>query len=209
MAILLISGRIKSMEKGPMISSDKKPRGYLQRLPKAYYQGNAFVHWNMTIENRKQGWLNPNFHYAFREFLVHTMWRNDLCCPIYCCMPDHFHLLWLGLSIDSDQLLAIRYFRRLVNRTLKPLGMRLQKQPFDHVLREKERNKTAFEEVSGYISRNPERANLRPENESRHYPYIGSVVPGYPILSFWDDDFWDKFWRIYLKLWDKDLPKKT
>jgi len=68
---------------------------HLKRLPKAHYQGQAYVHWSMTIADRKTGWLIPVLYYKFREILTHTSFRYGICCPIYCCMPDHMHLLWV------------------------------------------------------------------------------------------------------------------
>jgi hypothetical protein len=32
---------------------------YLKRLPPEYYRGQACVHWSLTIQDRKQGWLKP------------------------------------------------------------------------------------------------------------------------------------------------------
>jgi hypothetical protein len=57
---------------------------YLKRLAPEYYQGQSYVHWSMTIEDRKTGWLIPIFYYKFREILTHTLFRYGLCCPIYC-----------------------------------------------------------------------------------------------------------------------------
>ena len=92
---------------------------YLKRLPPEYYRGQAYVHWTMTIHERKTGWLSPVFYYKFRELLTHTMFRYALCCPIYCCMPDHFHLIWVGILSASDQRIAVKYFRKRLNLVLK------------------------------------------------------------------------------------------
>ena len=70
---------------------------YLRRLSPEHYRGQAYVHWSMTMDDRKTGWLIPIFYYKFREILTHTVFRYALCCPIYCCMPDHIHLLWVGI----------------------------------------------------------------------------------------------------------------
>ena len=57
---------------------------YLKRLPRENYLGVAFVHWSMSIKNRRTGWLKPVFYYRFRERLIHTAFRYGLVCPIYC-----------------------------------------------------------------------------------------------------------------------------
>ncbi len=54
---------------------------YLKRLPPEYYRGQAYVHWSLTIQDRKQGWLKPVTLYRFRELLTLTMFRYGLCCP--------------------------------------------------------------------------------------------------------------------------------
>jgi REP element-mobilizing transposase RayT len=93
------------------------------------------------MEDRKTGWLIPIFYYKFREILTHTMFRYGLSCPIFCCMPDHMHLLWIGLFEESDQRLAAKYFRKQLRPVLEKLGAEFQKQPHDHVLTEDERER--------------------------------------------------------------------
>ena len=144
---------------------------HLRRLPPEYYRGKATVHWSMTIEDRKTGWLIPLFYYKFREILTHTMFRYGLSCPIFCCMPDHIHLLWMGLFEGSDQRNAVKYLRRQLNPILVKLGVHLQSQPYDHVLSEEDCERSAFEAVVEYIARNPERANLVKPDGYRDYPY--------------------------------------
>ena len=159
----------------------------------------------MTMQDRKRGWLIPIFYCKYREILTHTMFRYGLFCPIYCCMPDHMHLLWIGLLGTSDQRNAAKFFRVQLNRILEKLGARLQEQPYDHVLREEDRERTAFENVVEYIARNPERADLVPPDGFQTYPYTGCLMPGYPDLSPWQDNYWDLFWRLYGKLSTKGL----
>ena len=62
--------------------------------------------------DRKQGWLNGLFYYRFREILTHTAFRYAIACPIFCLMPDHFHMVWMGLSDESDQLLAMNILEK-------------------------------------------------------------------------------------------------
>lgn len=173
---------------------------YLRRLPPEYYRGHACVHWSMTFEDRKTGWLTPGYYQQFREILIHAMFRYGFCCPIYCCMPDHVHLLWLGVLEQCDQRLATRFFRRQLDLALERLGVRLQKQGYDHVLRENERQEAAFVEVVEYSARNPERGGLVECEGYRLYPYTDCLVPGYPELRLRQGDFWQRFWRIYAHL---------
>ena len=154
----------------------------------------------MTIQHRQQGWLTPRFHLEYREILTHSTFRYGFCCPIYCLMPDHMHLLWVGILDTCDQRLAARFFRKHTNRLLERSAASFQQQPYDHVLREGERERGGFEAVAEYIARNPERAGLVPADAFRSYPFTGCLVPGYPELSLWQVDYWERFWRLYLYL---------
>ena len=170
---------------------------YLRRLPRGHYQGDAFVHWSLTVQDRKIGWLTPAFSYKFRELLTHTLFRYGLTCPVYCLMPDHLHMLWIGLFSNSDQLNAMKFIRRETNVVLQKLGYRFQAQAFDNVLSERDRRRDAFEEVCEYIARNPERNGQVPQDGYMDYRYTDCLVPGAPNLHFVTDDFWAAFWRVY------------
>ncbi len=115
-------------------------------------------------------------------------------------MPDHLHLLWVGIGAESDQLLACRFFREQLNLILEKLGCRLQREGYDHVLREEERERNAFENVVEYIARNPECAGLVKADGFREYRFSDCLVPGYPDLHLWQADYWDLFWRVYDRL---------
>ena len=173
-----------------------KKRDHLRRLPEEHYRGNAIIHWNLTILDRKQGWLSAIFLYRFRELLTHTAFRYELACPIFCLMPDHFHMLWMGLSETCDQLLAMKHFRKTTNDSLRRLGYELQDQAYDHVLQDEEKKEIALREVVEYIARNPERAGLIQPDEFASYKFSGCVVPGYPELRLFEPEFWGKFDRI-------------
>jgi len=95
-----------------------RPRGRMRRLLPQYYRGYAFVHWNMTMQDRTTDWLTPAFHLRFREIQLHSLSRYGLLCLCYCLMPDHLHLLWAGLSPDSDQDKAAMFFKKYLNRAL-------------------------------------------------------------------------------------------
>jgi putative transposase len=180
---------------------------WLRRLNPEVYRGNACVHWSLTMDHRATGWLDLIFHCRFREILTHTLFRFELCCPVYCCMPEHLHLLWLGLTSGSDQRLAMKYFRRQLNLVLQDRGVVLQKQPYDHVLRPDERINHAFEKVVEYIARNPERAGIVQEECYREYPYTNCLLPGYPEVSLWQADFWASWDRIVSSLRKNGLQR--
>jgi putative transposase len=173
---------------------------HLKRLPKACYQGHVCVHWCISMEDRKTGWLLPVFYYRFRELLTHTAFRYGVCCPIFCLMPDHMHLMWLGLRDNADQLIAMKYLRTQLCPVLSKLGTQLQDPAYDHVLKELERQPEAFEAIVEYIARNPERKSLVPVDGYQSYPYTSCLVPGYPDLNPFQADFWSLFDRLCGKL---------
>ena len=178
----------------PLSGQGVNRRFYLPRLPREYYQGDAVVHWTLTIAMRGTGWLNEAFHAHFREIMLHAAVREGLFCPTYCLMPDHLHLVWMGLRLDTDQRNGMKFLREHLGPALRP--HRFQHLPHDHVLREHERKRNAFAAVCHYILENPFRDELMPRGES--WPFCGAVVPGYPTLHPLQDDFWPKFWKLFL-----------
>lgn len=189
------------------MNNDRSHHDHLKRLPPEYYRGHAYVHWSVTMQDRKTGWLIPIFYYKFREILTHTMFRYGLCCPIYCLMPDHMHLLWIGITEGCDQRTAMKFFRQQVNPVLSKLDVSLQQQPYDHVLSEEERERAAFEDVAEYITRNPERKGLVPPDCFAEYKFAGCLVPGYPDLMPFQNGYWDLFWRLYSRLRNEGLTR--
>ncbi len=168
---------------------------HLPRLDRGYYRGQAYVHWILNIEDRRTGWMTGAFYYKLRELLTHAAFRYSFVCPIFCLMPDHIHMLWIGIDDKSDQHNAMKFFRKHVSDVLTRIDFALQHQPFDHVLRDDERLENAVEQLVDYIARNPERKNLAPIDGFAEYKFTGCLVPGYPELMLWDNDFWLRFWR--------------
>lgn len=115
---------------------------YLQRLPREHYQADAVVHWTMPIAMRGTGWLDDAFHAQFREIMLHAAAREGLFCPTYCLMPDHIHLVWMGMLRESDQKNGMKFLREYLAPKLRP--HRFQHQAHDHVLRVEQRKRDAF-----------------------------------------------------------------
>ena len=168
---------------------------YLKRLQPAAYHGLAYVHWNMTIEGRRIGWLTDQAHLKFRELQLHTLARYELACPAYCLMPDHLHLFWIGLADTSDQLRAVQFFRQRYNAILKTAGYEFQAQSYDNVLTETDREQDAVIRLAYYITENPVRGGL--VDQAADWPYSGSQVVGYSDVDWQREDFSDQFWKIY------------
>jgi putative transposase len=188
----------------------------LPRLEQKLYQAFAAIHWTMKVEPSTPGWLDENFHRSFRDVVLHACLRERTFCPAYCLMPDHLHLMWLGTSLNTDQLNGIKFLRTHLNRLLagEPLENResvekssavtpvsarwkLQPQAHDHVLREKERKRNAFAKTCFYVLANPVRANLA--TREQNWPFSGAIVPGYPDLYPFQKGYWEIFWKLYNK----------
>ena len=173
---------------------------YLPRLPREHYQGDAVVHWTLTMFDRARGWLTDDFHLCFRELLLHTAARERLLCPIYCLMPDHMHLVWMGLRRDTDQRNGMAFLRTHLKPLLKPAKLQMQAQ--DHVLRAEQRKRGAFAKVCFYVAANPVRAEVV-KHESG-WKFTGCVVPGYPKLHPLGKDYWPTFWKLYSQMRHSD-----
>ena len=81
---------------------------------------------------------------------------------------------------------------------------RFQHQAHDHVLREDERKRGAFARVCFYVLANPVRAKLVAEGEG--WPFSGAMVPGYPALHPTQEDFWERFWKLYAAERESEPP---
>jgi REP element-mobilizing transposase RayT len=173
---------------------------YLPRLPRPYYQGDAVIHWTLTIEHRKQGWLSAALESRFRELMLHTAAREGLICPIYCLMPDHLHLVWMGLRLDTDQMNGMAFLRTYLEPALR--NAKFQGQAQDRVLREQQRKRGAFAKVCFYDAANPVREQLVERAED--WPHTNSVIPGYPKLHPLEGGFWQKFWQLYFQMRQTD-----
>jgi putative transposase len=136
--------------------------------------------------------LNEHFHAAFREMMLHSAAREGLLCPAYCLMPDHLHFVWMGLGADTDQRNGIKFLRAQLGPFLKPA--KFQHQAYDHVLTLEERQRQAFSlACAEYVLLNPLKSKL--VQEPNEWAFAGAVVPGYPRVNPFDQDFWAWFWK--------------
>ena len=108
-------------------------------------------------------------------------------------MPDHIHLVWMGLRADSDQRNGMAFLRTHTEKLRSGFGF--QHQAHDHVLRDEERRRGAFAGVCAYVLANPVHARL--VRQSTAWEFSGAVVPGYPTLSPLQENFWEVFWKVY------------
>ena len=179
---------------------------YLPRLRREFYQADAVVFWTLPVAHRARGWLSESFHAAFREMMLHAAAREGLHCPAYCLMPDHLHLVWMGLRRDSDQRNGMKFLRGRLSPCLTPA--RFQHQPHDHVLKPEERQRHAFSVAcADYVLLNPLKAGL--VKVPGDWPYLGAVIPGYARLNPFDADYWPWFWKHYRAVREPGIEQRV
>ncbi|MBN9691986.1 MAG: hypothetical protein J0M24_17220 [Verrucomicrobia bacterium] len=178
---------------------------YLPRLRREFYQDDAVIFWTLPIARRGQGWLTDSVHGSFRELMLHASARQGLICPAYCLMPDHAHLVWMGLRTQTDQREAMTWLRTRMAPLLEPHHW--QHQAHDHVLTEKERRRGPFMDAcSEYILLNPWRAGLA--QTPHEWRYVGAVIPGYFNVDPFGPSYWPWFWERYVALREDGLGKR-
>ncbi|MGA2180010.1 MAG: hypothetical protein ABSH15_10570 [Verrucomicrobiota bacterium] len=190
--------------------SGRKPRSdfshYLPRLKREFYQADAVIFWTMPVSHRQQGWLTDSFHAAFREMMLHAAAREGLVCPAYCLMPDHIHLVWIGLRRDADQCNGIKFLRAQIGSFLKPA--KFQHQAHDHVLTPAERQRHAFSVAcADYVLLNPLKGGL--VKKPGDWPFLGAVIPGCPRVNPFDAGYWPWFWKHYFTVREPGVEKRV
>jgi putative transposase len=179
---------------------------YLPRLRREFYQADAVIFWTLPVACRVRGWLTEGFHAAFRELMLHAAAREGLLCPAYCLMPDHLHLVWMGLRRSSDQRNGMRFLRAGLGGFLQPA--RFQHQAHDHVLKPKERQRHVFSiACADYVLFNPLKSGL--VKSPGDWPYLGALIPGYPRLNPLDGDYWPWFWKHYYAVREPGFEKRV
>jgi putative transposase len=80
--------------------------------------------------------------------------------------------------------------------------IRLQRQPHDHVLDEKKRERNALQSTCHDNRENPVRKDL--DLDWADYTYSGCIVPGYPERDVRAADYGLRFWCVYTSV--RKLP---
>ncbi len=160
------------------------------------------------MDDRAVGWLDNLTHARVRELLLHMSITYQLVVPVYCLMPDHLHLLMGGIAPEADQKKGVSFFRKHLNKMLETSQKApLQKQAFDHVLQEAEREHGAFQAIATYILDNPVRKEL--VEEASKWPYSGCMVAGHPGWDVFHPEYFDSYWKLYQERREKNQEEKT
>ena len=158
--------------------------------------------YNVTVVTRRRQpvFRNASIVEIALEALERACRQHGFTLHAYCFMPDHVHLVWMGVRVDSDQRNAMKFLRKhlaaeLARRSPTGAEFELQKQSHDSVLRERDRVRGAFEKSCFYVLDNPRRKGL--VEHPRDWPHLGALVPGYPFLHPLGEDFWEQFWKLH------------
>jgi putative transposase len=155
------------------------------RLPEAAYYGRKTVSFTACAENRRRGFDDPDLVAAFVPHLTDAARETGCVVPIYCFMPDHLHVVVLGLDDASRPKRAMELFKHDTGMWLAEHRPNLswQKDFHDRIVRRSE----GFAAHVRYVALNPVRAGLAPDIDS--WPFTGSV--GCQLSEVLLDAFWE------------------
>ncbi|MCC7433184.1 MAG: transposase [Methanoregulaceae archaeon] len=144
--------------------------GRPRRLARERYVGEWSIAFTVNVFDRQKIFVDDQIVAAHVEMLGKATREFGCVAPIYCFLPDHAHILLMGVSENSDLLAAIVKYKSVSGYWMHQRKLpRWQPSFYDHVLRVEEdwRNQV------WYIAQNPIRAGLA-QNWSE-YPYTGSI----------------------------------
>ena len=139
------------------------------RLPRESYRGTVSASFSLCIAGRKQAFLDEALVDMFISVLRRIAETREFR-GIYCFMPDHLHLILLGINEQSDVLRAVVDFKQRSGYWLKherPI-FAWQKSFHDHLIRAQELGVHVR-----YVLDNPVRKGL--VREWREYRFIGAI----------------------------------
>lgn len=140
------------------------------RLAREEYFGQKWYFVTFCCERRTPVFVNEDRAHWIVEFMKAESARHEFVVDAYCVMPDHLHLLVLGMRPTSNLLAFAKSLKQKSAYTYQQeVGIRLwQKNFYDHVLRSSEETSPA----AAYIWMNPVRKGLCKRLED--YPFSGS-----------------------------------
>ena len=141
------------------------------RLPRASYRGEVAVAFTARLARGSFPIDNAGVCGAVITALATAASRHACAVPVYCFMPDHVHLVLMGVTTASDTWKAMTAFKQRSGYWLSQYlpGTHWQKDFYDHVLLDDSELRAAM----AYIAANPVRAGL--VCELGEYPLTGSI----------------------------------
>src|SRR5436190_517198 len=87
------------------------------RLARDRYQGRVSASFTLCIQDRRQPFCEPDVVRAFAELLKQVA-EKALFNVVFCFMPDHVHLICLGIDDSSDLISGMERFKQVSGRWL-------------------------------------------------------------------------------------------
>ena len=142
------------------------------RLPSLNYLGCRRFFITLCCEHRRKFFVEWRRAERLVELLRATAIQHQMAVYAYCVMPDHMHMLVIGLDPSSN---CRNFVMDLKRRSTEDFQLQnsnplWQKKFYDHILRRKD----ATGRVAAYIWMNPVRKGLCALPED--YPFSGSFV---------------------------------
>ncbi|CAN5690627.1 hypothetical protein BH11ARM2_BH11ARM2_18570 [soil metagenome] len=153
------------------------------RLPATEYIGQKAVSFTVCERDRRPRLANARVFRILEQTLTTACERHGCTVPIFTAMPDHLHILMLGMADDTNITKAFDQFKRLSGTGFTKIenGPVWQPRSHDEILRD-----GAWPGKARYIAQNPYRANLC--NPDEPWPYTGSI--GHDLQEIILDAFW-------------------
>ena len=149
-----------------------KIREQKHRLSEDLYVGQIICAFTICLEGRAQFFDSPNIFKQLENILLNGLKKFHCEAHIYYFMPDHCHLLLEGVGESSNLYQCIVEFKQRSGYWFaqSKLGVKWQKDFYDHVLR---RDEDVVKQVK-YILGNAERKGLA--HDWLEYPFKGSTL---------------------------------
>lgn len=142
------------------------------RLDQRRYVGQASYFVTMCCSRRRPIFADCAHAARLVEIVQKHSSTHRFAVHAYCVMPDHLHLLLIGLEPTSDLRAFVKNIKQTSSAEFQKNSHEVlwQKKFYDRILRKTD----SFDAVAGYIWMNPVRAGLCAD--ARDYCYSGSFV---------------------------------
>lgn len=144
------------------------------RLPRGHYIGRRRYFITILCAGRQPLLVPPETARLVVSVLRETAHEQSFAIYSYCLMPDHLHLLAVGMSADCNLLNFVMTFKR---RCTMASGKLWQKKLYDYILRDHDANGP----VAAYIRMNPVRKGLC--SSAAEYEFAGSFAGDWPGVA--------------------------
>lgn len=138
------------------------------RLPLETYQGRKAIAFTACLTSRQPYFVLNEVVDPHVKILTEEVRRHHCVCYCYCFMPDHLHVILVGLNDQSNGMDAFKRFKQRSGYLLRLTEAHWGKSFYDHILRPKD---TAAQTM--YVINIPVRAKLC--NDPFAYPFSGTI----------------------------------